>query len=50
MNYKHKQLADGKWVKLTLVDYFYFDNQFSSSENLWQNYFRAFTYATRLNK
>ncbi|MEW6617995.1 MAG: hypothetical protein AB1422_01370 [bacterium] len=28
-----------------LVDYFYFDNQFSSSDKLWQNYFFAFSYA-----
>lgn len=31
-----------------LVDYFYFDNQFSSSDKLWQNYFYAFSYAARL--
>lgn len=28
-----------------LTDYFYFDNQYSSSDALWHNYFQAFTYA-----
>ena len=33
-----------------LVDYFYFDNIYSSSDKLWENYFFAFNYAARLNK
>ena len=33
-----------------LVDYFYFDNQFSSSDKLWRNYFYAFNYVVRNNK
>ncbi len=37
-------------LRETLVDYFYFDNQYSSSDKLWQNYFYAFSYAARINK
>ena len=33
-----------------LVDYFYADNKFSSSEKLWHNYFHAFSYAARANR
>ena len=109
MKYQHKQLAAGKWYKLTffeqmanigseverailwrnknseysiksigralellnltisdlknlshlkeltrlyeaLVDYFYYDNKFCSSDELWQNYFYAFSYAARIHK
>lgn len=50
-----KNKTRGKLNELTrlyeaLVDYFYFDNQFSSSDKLWRNYFYAFNYAARLNK
>ena len=34
-------------VRESLIDYFYFDNQFASSDKLWQNYFYAFSYAAR---
>lgn len=37
-------------LRETLVDYFYFDNRYSSSDKLWGNYFFAFNYAARLNK
>ncbi len=109
MNYQHKELADGRWSELTLieqmanvgseverainwrnknkeysvraveralelleltindsrnkrrlkeivrlyevlVDYFYADNQFKSSDRLWHNYFYAFGCAARVNK
>ena len=109
MNYQHKELAAGRWFKLTffeqmanvgsevgraiiwknkndeyriksleralelldltiadvrnrtrlkeltrlrevLVDHFYFDNRYSSSDRLWQNYFYAFGYAANLKK
>lgn len=33
-----------------LVDYFYFSNQYSSSDELWHKYFYAFNYAARVNK
>lgn len=32
-----------------LVDYFFGENQFSSSDKLWHNYFHAFNYAARVN-
>jgi hypothetical protein len=37
-------------LREVLVDYFYFDNQYSSSDKLWRNYFYAFNYAARLKK
>ena len=109
MNYQHKQLAAGRWFKLSfmeqmanvgseiertiswknkknndysslaieralelldltvediknrhrlkellrlreaLIDYFFFSNQFSSSDQLWRNYFYPFNFAARLN-
>ncbi len=33
-----------------LVDYFYFDNQYGSSDELWRKYFNAFTYAVSLKR
>ncbi len=33
-----------------LVDYFWGDNIYGSSDKLWQNYFRPFNYAARLTK
>ncbi len=37
-------------LREALVDYFYFDNQFSSSGKSWRKYFFAFAYAARLKK
>ena len=31
-----------------LIDYFLFDNQYSSSDKLWRNYFYPFNFAARL--
>lgn len=31
-----------------VVDYFYFDNKYASSDQLWQKYFDAFAYAANL--
>lgn len=36
-------------LREALVDYFFGENQFSSSDQLWQNYFFAFNYAARVN-
>lgn len=36
-------------LREVLVDYFLFDNQFSSSDRLWRNYFYPFNFAARLN-
>ncbi|MGA2667089.1 MAG: hypothetical protein ABSE91_03315 [Patescibacteria group bacterium] len=35
-------------LREVLADYFVFDNQYKSSEHLWNNYFNAFGYAARL--
>ena len=31
-----------------LIDYFFADNKYNSSEKIWQNYFRAFTWKASL--
>ncbi len=36
-------------LREALVDYFLFDNQFSSSDKLWRSYFYPFNYFARLN-
>lgn len=33
----------------TLADYFIFNNEYHSSDKLWQNYFYAFNFASRVN-
>jgi len=37
-------------LREALVDYFYFNNQFASSDQLWQNYFYPFNYASRIGR
>lgn len=34
-------------LRETVVDYFYYSNQFSSTETLWRKYFDHFNYAAR---
>ncbi len=36
-------------LREALIDYFSFDNEFKSSDKLWQNYFYAFNFAARRN-
>jgi len=43
-----KRLRELVRLREVLVDYFCFDNQFSSSDKLWQNYFYPFNFAVRL--
>ncbi len=45
-----KRLKELTRLKELLIDYFYFDNKFSSSDKLWKNYFYPFIYAARKNK
>lgn len=45
-----KRLKELMRLYEALVDYFYFDNQFSSSDKLWQRYFFAFSYAANRNR
>lgn len=42
-----KHLKELLRLREALVDYFYFDNEFGSSDELWQKYFSAFNYAAR---
>lgn len=45
-----KRLKELTRLYEVLVDYFYYDNQYGSSDNLWQKYFYGFNYAARINK
>jgi len=45
-----KRLKELLRVREMLVDYFYFDNVYQSSDEKWNNYFYAFNYAARLNR
>ncbi len=42
-----KRLRELTRVREALVDYFYSDNQYDSSDKLWRAYFYAFGYAAR---
>lgn len=44
-----RRLKELTRLREALVDYFYFDNQFSSSATSWRKYFFAFAYAARKN-
>lgn len=44
-----KRLKELTRLHEVLVDYFAGDNQFSSSDQLWQKYFYPFNYAARVN-
>ena len=43
-----KRLKELLRLREVLVDYFYFNNEFCSSNKLWRKYFTAFNYAARL--
>ena len=45
-----KRLRELTRLRELLVDYFFGENQFSSSDRLWRNYFFAFNYAARINR
>jgi hypothetical protein len=42
-----KRLKELTRVREALLDYFYADNQYGSSDKLWRGYFYAFAYAAR---
>jgi hypothetical protein len=42
---KQKKLKELTRLREMLVDYFFGQNQYSSTSKLWQKYFRAFNYA-----
>ena len=43
-----KRLKELTRLREVLIDYFFADNQYSSSDKLWQKYFHAFNYAARV--
>ena len=45
-----KRLRELTRLREALVDYFFGENQFSSSDRLWRNYFFAFNYAAKINR
>lgn len=44
-----KRLKELLRVREALADYFEFDNEYKSTDKLWQNYFYPFNWAARLN-
>ena len=36
-------------LRETLADYFFFDNEYGSTEKSWRNYFYAFNFAARMH-
>ena len=48
-NKNHKHGKELWRIREAIVDFFYFDNQFGSSESSWRQYFDAFAYAANLN-
>ncbi|MBI1866379.1 MAG: hypothetical protein HY005_00710 [Candidatus Staskawiczbacteria bacterium] len=45
-----KRLKELLRVREMIVDYFYFDNIYGSTDEKWNNYFYSFNYAAMLNK
>jgi uncharacterized protein YozE (UPF0346 family) len=45
-----KKLKELVRLRETLADYFFGSNEYSSSDQLWQNYFLAFNWAARRGK
>ncbi|KKT16222.1 MAG: hypothetical protein UV98_C0035G0002 [Parcubacteria group bacterium GW2011_GWB1_43_6] len=44
-----KKLRELLRLREVLIDYFYSNNTFSSSDRLWQSYFTPFNFAARIN-
>jgi len=47
---KQKKLKELTRLREMLVDYFFGQNQYSSTDKIWQKYFYAFNYAARNKK
>lgn len=45
-----KKLREILRLKEVLIDYFYFDNKFKSSDELWRKYFYHFMYRIQIKK
>jgi len=44
-----KRLRELTRLREAMIDYFFGENEFSSSDKLWHNYFYPFNYAARIN-
>jgi hypothetical protein len=44
-----KKLKELVRLREALADYFAFDNEYQSTDKIWQNYFYAFNFAARIN-
>lgn len=49
-NRRYSRLKELTRLKEILIDYFYFDNKFSSSDELIRKYFYYFAYSARIKK
>ncbi|MBF0384325.1 MAG: hypothetical protein HQL27_00485 [Candidatus Omnitrophica bacterium] len=47
---RYSRLREIARLREALVDYFYGENEFLSSESSWRKYFLPFTYASRINR
>lgn len=48
---KHKgRLRELTRVREALIDYFVYDNEYGSSDKLWQNYFMDYNYAAAIRR
>jgi hypothetical protein len=45
-----KRLKELLRMRETLIDYFVFDNEYKSTDELWQEYFYCFNYAAALQR
>lgn len=45
-----KRLKEIVRMREVLIDYFAYDNEYGSTDELWQNYFYAFAYAAALQR
>jgi len=45
-----KRLKEILRVRETLIDYFVYDNEYGSSDALWQEYFHQFAYAAAIRR
>ena len=46
---KYPRIRELTRLREVLVDYFFGENQYASSDKLWRNYFNAFNYGARIN-
>lgn len=49
-NHTKSKLKELCRLREILADYFYFDNEYKSSDKQWNNYFMSFNYLARVGK